>query len=583
MWFRSARQARRVVHARSRRTAYRPRLEALEDRVVLATIVDLGTLPGKTESDAFGINAAGQVVGFSQTAFSQTGDSNAFLYTSQSGMQAIPEVPGGSLSGGRGINDAGQAVGSSWIDSALTDHAFLYSSAGGSQDLDPLLGGNGSDAWGINNAGQVVGDYYLPQFGVNHAFLYSSVGGMKDLGTLPGLSASTAFRINSAGEVVGWSTAGPNDQNAPYNYRAFLYTSQGGMQDLGALPGMPESWAYGINSAGEVVGTSKTLGGPTHAFLYTTQGGMKDLGTLPGATYGGASGINDAGYVVGSSDSHGFLYTSQGKMIDLNGLLPNGSGWLLEDPWDINDSGQITGTGSLNGQKHAFILNLDRVVVDSVKTSDSKTLTIDYDVTTPNFNQPFDIGIYRNKTSVFEQQNQIADITIQRAGNESEGHHKVTVLLQGGLPPEPEFPYVHAVADPQGKLVGVITESSKAYFRVYVIGAVVPGFDISSGFSSSAPGWVQTMATSLGPQGVGYDEVIPFFWQSGLINREPATDAGDRLAQQIIAAASSIPNLQPDDTIDVHLIGHSRGATVISQAMQFLLASPPTTNSLTAT
>jgi hypothetical protein len=219
------------------------------------------------------------------------------------------------------------------------------------------------------------------------------------------------------------------------------------------------------------------------------------------------------------------------------------------------------------------------IVVDSVKTLDSETLTVDYDINIPNLTQPFDIDIFRYTKPDFDAvvtQDLIADLTIQSSAAETEGHHEVQVTLQGGLPPDPPLPYVLAVADPYSKLPGVSTDSSAAHFRVYTIGAVVPGFDITSGFSSSTPDWAQQMATSLGPNGDGYDYVIPFSWDSAEAQPGLATAAAAALDQEIVTAATtSFPDLKPNDTIDLHLIGHSRGAVVISQAMQMLLASPP--------
>ncbi len=77
------------------------------------------------------------------------------------------------------------------------------------------------------------------------------------------------------------------------------------------------------------------------------------------------------------------------------------------------------------------------------------------------------------------------------------------------------------------------------------------------------------MATSL--QTGGYDRVVPFFWVAESLLPAPgqAVAAGRRMAEQIIAAAHTIPAGSP---IDLHLIGHSRGSVVISEALQTIEA-----------
>jgi probable HAF family extracellular repeat protein len=59
-----------------------------------------------------------------------------------------------------------------------------------------------SDASGINDAGQVVGSSFVG--GVVHATEWSD-GGVIDLGGLPGFIFSEANSINDAGQVVGYS------------------------------------------------------------------------------------------------------------------------------------------------------------------------------------------------------------------------------------------------------------------------------------------------------------------------------------------------------------------------------------------
>jgi probable HAF family extracellular repeat protein len=133
--------------------------------------------------------------------------------------------------------------------------------------------------------------------------------------------------------------------------------------DLGTLGGSYSS-AGGINASGQVVGDLATAGnGPDHAFLYSG-GVMHDLGTLGGSS-SAAIGINASGQVVGISFTTGTSYPSDaflysgGIMIDLNSLLPADSGWQLSSASAINDSGQIVGYGSINGQYHAFLLDTE--------------------------------------------------------------------------------------------------------------------------------------------------------------------------------------------------------------------------------
>ena len=100
-----------------------------------------------------------------------------------------------------------------------------------------------------------------------------------------------------------------------------------------------------INDSGEVAGHAQTTSGYLHATVWRTERVIQDLGTLNGGnSY--AYGLNDAGDVVGYSGSDAFLYQN-GVMLDLNNLIGAGSGWTLTQAYAINSLGEIAGSGTL--------------------------------------------------------------------------------------------------------------------------------------------------------------------------------------------------------------------------------------------
>lgn len=232
----------------------------------------------------------------------------------------VGTLPGHNSSYAYDINARGQIVGSS-KPLAGYSHGFFYSN-GTMIDI-----GDNSEAIAINNNGQIVGQY-MTSSAYPHAYCYSN-GAKVDLGVLSGLT-SFGWGINSSGQVVGTS-----------NSRAFLY-SGGSMTDLGNLGKTGNAGADDINDNGEVVGYSLTPSGVSHAFLYSN-GTMNDLGTLPGFTHSRALRINANGQVAGycdttSGDEHAFLYDN-GIMNDL-GTLP---GYSSSSAIGLNTNGQVVG------------------------------------------------------------------------------------------------------------------------------------------------------------------------------------------------------------------------------------------------
>jgi probable HAF family extracellular repeat protein len=347
---------------------------------VTYTVTDLGTLGGGG-GVAHGINNSGQVIGEAALA---SGQFHAFIW--ENGTMIDLGTLGGSRSKPFSINGAGQVVGSSDDASNLRSHAFLWQRSvstpnGAITDLGTfpvLINPNHSTANGINDSGQIVG-VGSKEFecgisptgspvicGAGRAARWQN-GGMDDLGALSGnstnnLRSSVAEGINNSGQVVGHS------ESAPGQFRAFLLQN-GTMTSLGTLGGM-HSKALDINDSGQVVGFSSMSGCcADRAFLWQN-GTMINLGTLgrrpgPGSSeISRAQAINSTGQVVGNtstttSDGHAFLWQN-GTMTDLNSLIPADSGWELLQANDINDAGQIVGSGRFNGQIRAFLLTPKR-------------------------------------------------------------------------------------------------------------------------------------------------------------------------------------------------------------------------------
>lgn len=140
-------------------------------------MMDIGTLGGDN-SDAFGYNDAGQIVGWAQD---QPGGKfyHAFLWQSGS-MTNLGEIGGFDTSQAEAVNNAGQVVGIGKVqiapqDSSATfeEHAFIYSALTGVVLLESVI--PVSSGWtelsprDINDSGEIVGDGTIN--GARHAFL----------------------------------------------------------------------------------------------------------------------------------------------------------------------------------------------------------------------------------------------------------------------------------------------------------------------------------------------------------------------------------------------------------------------------
>jgi probable HAF family extracellular repeat protein len=219
--------------------------------------------------------------------------------------------------------------------------AYVWARTGGIQYLGDLGLANSTYPQAINKVGEIAGQSSLADGVTYHAFLWTSQGGMKDLGSpLGGNSQATA--INDAGEIAGWS-ASPDGTNI----HAFFWSTGTGTVDLGTPPdGDPQSYAAGINDVGEVIGTNgiPSYALPSRCFRWTQTSGITQSGNTPSTDFLGCSpqerGINHSGQTIGSDfQEHAAIWQRDGSVLDLGTL----SGDLASAALSINRAGHVVG------------------------------------------------------------------------------------------------------------------------------------------------------------------------------------------------------------------------------------------------
>ncbi len=229
---------------------------------------DLGTLGG-AQSDARGINQAGQVVGRAQDA---NGNWRAVTWNgAQASELTTPNASSSSMV--NAVNNAGQIVGyEERVSQPYSAHPVIWDQ-GVASNLDESLGSSYEpQAYGLNDVGQIVGSVKAPSTGDYYrAVLWDhGVSSMLDLPS--GFYAAQAKDINNAGQVVGFMLA--NDDKVGFRAATWI---NGQVIDLNSL--LPASvvdagWvllgANAINEVGQIVGQARnTKTGVIDAFVLT--------------------------------------------------------------------------------------------------------------------------------------------------------------------------------------------------------------------------------------------------------------------------------------------------------------------------
>jgi uncharacterized membrane protein len=250
-----------------------------------------------------------------------------------------------------GINDLGEVVGTALIITDGTNSAYLgpfgahlptlWNGTGLHFYFLPHSDGDFGAAYALNNQHEIVG--YAFDGGVNGFVprqFEPAVGDFR--GYIYPALLGKAFAINDQGLIAGYL----QDKFDPLAPPQATYWENGVPHYL-AAPSLLPSVAYGVSEKGQFVGQ---IG--EHAALWA---GTQAIPSVSSVAMSAGYDINDAGIVVGEGHGLAFLFAGS-EAFRLAPLVQNGAGWNLTRAWAINNDGWIAGEGTYQGKTLGFLL-----------------------------------------------------------------------------------------------------------------------------------------------------------------------------------------------------------------------------------
>lgn len=191
--------------------------------------------------------------------------------------------------------------------------------------------GTSTDAFGISNDGRIVGSYLS---GTQRRGYLRAANGDLTAFVFPGASATYAYGVNTAGTVVGAYDDVDGKRHGFVRTAAGVFTTRD-------VPGAISTTLYGINDAGRIVGTYLDFNSFTHGLIFEPSGALQIFDSPEAtATYG--YGINTTGVVSAGYNGRGVLRNPDGYFIDsllcAIAVPSDGASWVR-----LNDFNDLTG------------------------------------------------------------------------------------------------------------------------------------------------------------------------------------------------------------------------------------------------
>jgi probable HAF family extracellular repeat protein len=221
--------------------------------------------PGAAQTQVTGLNDTGITVGFYSTmnSMNTANDNNIGFWRADGRYHAVSfptrnnAMP--SVNQLLGVNDTGTAVGF-YNDSKGNAHGYAYNLRTRRFKMITVRGATSLTATAINNMGAAAG-FYMTAKGATDAFVQFH-GGRTVTIAMPGASATQAFGLNDAGEVVGTYTTGTGNNAVTHGF-----TWMNGKFTGVNYPKASSTTINGVNNEGDIVGFYTDAKGNTDGFV----------------------------------------------------------------------------------------------------------------------------------------------------------------------------------------------------------------------------------------------------------------------------------------------------------------------------
>jgi hypothetical protein len=221
--------------------------------------------PGAAQTQVTGLNDTGTSVGFYSTmnSMNTANDNNIGFWRADGRYHSVSfptrnnAMP--SVNQLLGVNDTGTAVGF-YNDAKGNAHGYAYNLRTRRFKVITVHGATSLTATADNNMGAVAG-FYMTAKGATDAFIQFH-GGKTVTIAMAGASATQAFGLNDAGEVVGTYTTGAGNNAVTHGF-----TWMSGKFTSVNYPKASSTTINGVNNEGDIVGFYTDAKGNTDGFV----------------------------------------------------------------------------------------------------------------------------------------------------------------------------------------------------------------------------------------------------------------------------------------------------------------------------